>query len=458
MGGSRIERTSGGRQVQTEGTTGPASRRAGRPPRRRRGASNGLLISVVGSLFVLGALQVAARHFISRAAEDAGLDRAGEVTARAADVALAPYLTDDLLRGGPETRAALDEAGRTLIAGGEFEHIKIWSADGTVVWSDLNDIIGQTFELEPDDRALLGTRNVTAAVSDLSADEHAGELAARHTRLLEIYYGTTTETGTPLLAETYSSFDLVEEQAARLRATFLPLMTVVLVVLAFGQMALVCLLGRRLARSERRRARLLQRVIDASDSERRRVAAEVHDGVVQDLMGISFALAGAAQAERANPGELHSLAASTRAAVGSLRGLLSSIYPVEVPPEGWLAGLDDVIETLTQQHVLVHFDVDDQPLTPVEELLLLRIAREALRNVAHHAHAQHAIVELVVRDRHIELTIRDDGDGFDSSHHPDGHLGLRLLHDLAADAGGQLSIESQPDHGTTVTFELVSSS
>jgi signal transduction histidine kinase len=233
-------------------------------------------------------------------------------------------------------------------------------------------------------------------------------------------------------------------------------MTIVLALLAIGQIVLVWLTGRRLARAEMRRAEMLERMIRTSDHERRRVAAEVHDGVVQDLLGITFALSGAAQAGHADERELQQLAVSTRGAVGTLRGLLSSIYPVDVPAGGWVAGLDEVVADLRGQGTAVdfHIDVDGEPLSPVEEVLVLRIAREALRNASKHAHATNVLVELDVDHDTMNLLIRDNGVGFDPSSRPEGHLGLRLLTDLVADADGWLSIESNPDAGTTVSFEM----
>src|SRR6185503_7748968 len=84
---------------------------------------------------------------------------------------------------------------------------------------------------------------------------------------------------------------------------------------------------------------------------------------------------------------LDGLAAATRHTVRSLRSLLNSIYPVELPEMGWAAGLDEIINALRQRGVIVDIDVPDIRLSPANELLLLRVAREALRNVDAHARA-----------------------------------------------------------------------
>src|SRR5262249_4421477 len=89
------------------------------------------------------------------------------------------------------------------------------------------------------------------------------------------------------------------------------------------------------------------------------------------------------------------------------------------------------------------------------ERLLFRAAQEALRNAARHsgASAIRATVNALPAGG-ARLQVADDGAGFDTAAVPDGHFGLRLLADLAHDAGGRLDVASAPGRGTTVTLEL----
>ncbi len=423
-------------------------------PARRR-LPDGFALSVVVSVITLVVLETAAVMLIDRLAERSALDYAGQIAAEAAEVALAPYLTDDLLAGDDQALAGLAAAGSTLVAGDDVVHLKVWSSDGTVLWADDEQLIGRTFELEPGERALLGTKRWSAEVSELDEPENAFDAAGGERRLLEVYFATSTSTGVSMLVEVYAPYELVTAREADLRSNFLPLMTAVLVALAIGQIALVWTLGRRLARSERRQARLLRRLIDTSDAERRRVAAEVHDGVVQDLAGISFSLAAVGEGSSPEAPTVRRLAVATQDAVASLRGLLSSIYPVTVPPEGWVAGLDDLVDGLRRLGVGVMIDVVDTRLNEVEELLLLRVTREALRNVAAHAAAKEVEIRLVGENDRLVLTIADDGCGFDPTADFHGHFGLRLVRDLVDDAGGTLATDSTPGLGTTLRCDLV---
>jgi two-component system, NarL family, sensor kinase len=177
------------------------------------------------------------------------------------------------------------------------------------------------------------------------------------------------------------------------------------------------------------------------------------------LIGITFSLSAAAD-EAATPMKerLGALAGSTRHTVRSLRSLLNSIYPVQVPDDGWAAGLDDIVTALRQRGVVVNIDVPDLRLTPANELLLLRVGREALRNVDAHACASQVDITMRRNGAATSLVVADNGVGFDKekaiTQRQVGHLGLQLLRDLAEDMGATLVVDSTPGSGTTVHLEL----
>jgi two-component system, NarL family, sensor kinase len=417
-------------------------------------------LSIAGSVVAFVALALGSLWMFHAAAtweakQEAG--RFGEIIARAA---LAPFLTDDLVAGEPEALEAIDHAGRALVEQGNASKLKVWSEEGQVLWADDTRMIGQYFDMEPQDQALFTTLGATVGVSDLTKDENIFDAADGTDKLLEVYFGAATSSGTPVVVETYYPYSFVTNRANDLRSRFLPLLIGALALLTLAQVPLAMALARRLHRYQRERERLLERVINASDAERRRIAAEVHDGAVQDLIGISYTLAAKAD-EAPSPldSTLRALAASTRTTVRSLRSLLNSIYPVEVPEDGWAAGLDDLVQALRQRGVEVVLDVPRTRLAPVDELLLLRVTREALRNTASHADAKRVVVRLDQVGGRLLLEVKDDGLGFsqieaDTSRR-DGHLGLQLLNDLASDVGGSLLVDSAPGSGTVVRLELV---
>jgi signal transduction histidine kinase len=209
---------------------------------------------------------------------------------------------------------------------------------------------------------------------------------------------------------------------------------------------------------------LLKKAIDASDQERRRIAGDLHDGVVQSLSGTAFSLAAAA--ERSNGGDggsarevLERGATQTRRSVRELRSLLVEIYPPSLRDAGLESALMDLLAPLGERGIATEMDIDVAPALPSEtEGVLYRVAQEAVRNAVAHA-SPSAITLAVARvDDRAFLTVTDDGRGLPTEgtepQSASGHFGIQLMRDLAADAGGELWIEPGPKSGTRVRLEV----
>jgi signal transduction histidine kinase len=194
---------------------------------------------------------------------------------------------------------------------------------------------------------------------------------------------------------------------------------------------------------------LLRRALDASARERRRIAQHLHDGVVQDLAGVSYSLAAAGDADAA---------ATTRGAVRELRSLLIGIYPPSLQRSGLQAAVADLLVPLSTRGIEVEADIpSDLALAPETEELIFRGAQEALRNAANHADPDRVQISVARSDGSVVLTVRDDGRGFDptaADGADDSSLGLHLLEDLVQERNGRLRVESAAAQGTVVTMEL----
>ena len=243
-------------------------------------------------------------------------------------------------------------------------------------------------------------------------------------------------------------------------AEFAPIIVGALVVLQVMHFGLAWGLNRRLRRGQVERERLLQRAVESSMLERRRIAADLHDGVVQDLAGTSFAIAAAAEtASHTSPElakDLRSASVGTRRSLQSLRSLLVDIYPANLKSQGLEAALIDLLAPAVslgiRSDLTVTGDVDRSLDTTA---LLYRVVQEAVRNVFRHAEACTVAVSVVANDESTVATVTDDGRGFHTANgSPDGHLGLRLLTDLVDDAGARLCIESAPGAGTSIRLEV----
>ena len=424
--------------------------------RSLRGAVGATVVFTALSLIGLG---IGWAWLFQRTSQNSAVTDAGRYGALSGRAALAPFITDDLLTGSEEALDKVAIAGRALIHAGGASHVKIWSVAGRILWADEDQLIGRTFAFDSGALRVLKGEGVVANLSKLGEAENQFEIEAGEKTLLQVYFGWKTVSGTPVIVETYYPSSLVDDRASEQRQSFLPLLLGGLGLLIVAQVPLARALTHRLKRLQAQRERLLERVIDSSDLERRRIAAEVHDGAIQDLIGITFSLSAAAnEAPEPMHERLGGLATATRHTVRSLRSLLHCIYPVQVPDTGWAAGLDDIIGALRQRGVTVGVDVPEVRLSPANELLLLRVGREALRNIDAHAHASRVDITMHKNGNVVELIVADNGIGFDRamavSQRQVGHLGLQLLRDLSEDMGAALTVESTPGSGTTVHFKL----
>lgn len=371
-------------------------------------------------------------------------------------------LNDGVLQGNHKALHSLDDLVRSRILSDSIVRVKIWKQDGTIVYSDEPTLIGQRYELSDEDLELFETGGADAELSDLDQPENRYERGQG--KLLEAYTTLRSPDGTPLLFEMYQRFSSIGASGSRLlRALAPPLVAGMLVLLLF-QVPLAWRMARRLQRGHDERERLLANAIAASTHERQRIAADLHDGVVQDLAGVAFGLAPlAAEAQRRGDAReakiLHDATATLRQGVRELRTLLLEIHPPNLEAAGLRVALSDLLSPLEAQGIATTLDMDAD--VEGHDTLVYRVAREAIRNAQ--AHARPSAVTVLVRqeDGMTKLTVADDGAGFQPEDRlrraQDGHVGLTLLADVVAQANGTLDIRSAPDAGTTVALELPAS-
>lgn len=423
------------------------------PPLRPRRVVVQLVAALAAVLVLVGVLASLAA---GRLAEREAVNDAATITDVLAEAVVIPALNDGVADEDPAALAQFDTLVRDRVLRAGIARVKVWSPQGRVVYADTRELMGRTFALSSDQREALAQPKTKAEVSTLTASENQFESGDR---LLEVYRPVWTPSGRELLFETYSPYDSVRQRSSSLWRGFAGVTVSSLLLLVVLMAPVVSTLLRRLAQAQRQRERLLERTVEAAEAERRRVAATLHDGPVQDLAGSSFVAAGAAaRADAAGDErlsrELSGLATSLRNNIRVLRSLLVDIYPPSLSGAGLATALADLAGSVSPRGVAVRLELDkleELGLSPDHERLIYRVAQESLRNTAAHAAPCTAIVRLSREDDSAVLEVSDDGPGFDASQldePAEGHFGLRLLADLASDAGAILQVASTPGWGT----------
>jgi len=193
----------------------------------------------------------------------------------------------------------------------------------------------------------------------------------------------------------------------------------------------------------------------ATLDERQRLARELHDAVTQTLFAAGLNAQALPEIWAANPEEgqqlLRELQRLTWGALAEMRTVLVELRPSALTE----MDLGDLLRQLAQAasarapQVEVEVSVEGDRVIPGEpQVVLYRVAQEALNNIVRHADARHVAVRLVRRDSGVELTVADDGRGFDPASVAAGHMGIGIMRERVETIGGSLSIDSQPLSGT----------
>jgi signal transduction histidine kinase len=381
----------------------------------------------------------------------------------AADIVRGPVqgvLSDAIVDRDPAAVALVDTEVHRELLGQLIVAVKLRRQDGLYVYSSDPGVAGTYASTTDRDDVPFATGRVAADASRLHEPDDAPERALQQ-RLFEVYQVVHTPSGQPLLLETYVRYAGVASSARDIFVRAMPALVGALVVLGAVQVPLALSLARRVRRAERRQDQLLQHAAVASDAERRRIVADLHDGVVQELAGLNYSLTRVADhMDSAGDGDvgttLRQAATTTRRSIQALRNLLVDIYPANLHEEGLSTALHDLVaSTISSAKTDVFID-PSLHLTERNEALIYRGAQEAVRNAARHSGAGTVVVRVLGEGDMAVLEIVDDGRGFDPTAETTGgdHLGLRLLSDLASGADGKLEITSAPGEGTHVRFEV----
>ncbi len=207
---------------------------------------------------------------------------------------------------------------------------------------------------------------------------------------------------------------------------------------------------------ESERLESTRRVLSAQEGERLRVAQELHDEVGQTLTGV---LLGLARVSRDAPLELaprlEQLLETTRASIDDVRRIAQRLRPEPLEDLGLAGGLLALARRMREQselRIVCRIPAELAPQSPERELVVYRVAQEALTNAIRHSRAASVCITLQLRSEHLALSVRDDGRGMRDGRREGG--GIRGMRERAGLVGATLLITSAPQAGTEVYLDI----
>lgn len=215
---------------------------------------------------------------------------------------------------------------------------------------------------------------------------------------------------------------------------------------------------RALAETHKVLCRLVEQQEDVRETERRRIARDIHDDLGQNLMALKIELTMLQHSTRANPqlnARIDVMIRNLDLAIKSLRGIINNLRPLALD-----AGLRYAMECQLSEFTRLngirhHFSADPAAFDTDKtfDAMLFRILQESLSNVARHSQATEVRVALTCTEGRVRLTIRDNGIGFNARQTVQG-CGLDGIRDRVAGLGGSFAIDSPPGGGCQLSLAI----
>ncbi|MEX0678258.1 MAG: sensor histidine kinase [Pirellulales bacterium] len=209
-----------------------------------------------------------------------------------------------------------------------------------------------------------------------------------------------------------------------------------------------------------RERRVMEQTLAAQERDRKLVAYEIHDTILQDVIGALMFLdamhANHGGAKGENARRLEQARTLLRKCIDEARRMISGLRPLIIDEQGIAGGIEYLVNEFNGRGLAIRFthSMKARRLAPELESTLFRIVQESLANLARHSQSREGEVKISQRGRTVRVEVRDSGVGFDPDAVGKGHFGLEGLKERARLAGGSASIHSAPGKGTLVAVVL----
>lgn len=216
------------------------------------------------------------------------------------------------------------------------------------------------------------------------------------------------------------------------------------------------------AAQERAIVRLVEQIREERSDERRMIAADLHDEVLQPLFKVSL-MAQVLKADLAEgrllemDEDLPALVDAAEIASKKIRDLIGDLRASAIGTGGLSEALRKMIRAMSAQTpIVLHSEIAEVQLSSASQLAMYQIAKEAIGNALAHSGAKNVWVKLTARPSEVLLQVRDDGRGFDPIEQSPHHYGIPIMRERAAATGGQFFLDSAPGKGCEITVLMAS--
>lgn len=219
----------------------------------------------------------------------------------------------------------------------------------------------------------------------------------------------------------------------------------------------------KLRRAQQQQRFLSEKLLDAQESERKRIATELHDSIGSNLAAIKFGiekyLHTSAKTE-ADKTALESIIRVVKNTINETRRIYSDLRPKILDDLGIVMTINwfcrRYLEIYSTLHIERNIDIEEEDIPESTKIVIYRVLQEALNNVTKHSHAGHVIITLTKKDQTILFSIRDDGQGFDNAslNHKTAIasdcMGIVGMKERVIFSGGTFTIQSAKSEGTAI--------